>query len=133
VILIGFSLGADVLPFMANRLPKELLAEIPLIALLAPGTSVSFEFHLSDWLWDQPHASGLPIRPEVEKLRGMKILCFHGSDEKDSLCPELPPGLATVVTLPGGHHFGKSYEAVAARILAAVAAPRVSPTPSPSR
>ena len=117
VMLIGYSLGADVLPFMANRLPKELLAEVPLVALLAPGTSVSFEFHLSDWIWTAPQSQGRPILPEVEKLRGTKILCFYGNEETDSLCPKLSSDLATAVVLPGGHHFGENYGAIAERIL----------------
>jgi type IV secretory pathway VirJ component len=127
VMLIGYSLGADVLPFMANRLPKALLAEVPLVALLAPGTSVSFEFHLSDWLWTGPQSQGRPILPEVEKLRGMKILCFYGATEKDSLCPQLAPALATAVRLPGGHHFGENYGAIADRILDEAAGRRGAP------
>jgi len=126
-MLIGYSLGADVLPFMADRLPKELLAEVPLVALLAPGTSVSFEFHLSDWIWTGPQAQGRPILPEVEKLHGMKILCFYGTDEKDSLCPKLSSRLATAVVLPGGHHFGENYGAIADRILDEAAERRGAP------
>ena len=102
-MLIGYSRGAAVLPFMANRLPKPLLLAVPLIVLMGPGLSVSFEFHLTDWLWDVPHPQARPILPEVEKLRGMKILCVYGEDETDTLCRRLAPGLATALALPGGH------------------------------
>jgi type IV secretory pathway VirJ component len=50
----------------------------------------------------------LPVLPEVEKLRGMPMLCVHGSDEEDSLCSSLPPGLARVEVRQGGHRVSGS-------------------------
>ena len=67
---------------------------------------------------DADRATELPIRPEVEKLRGMPVLCVYGQDETDSLCTELGPPLATVLQQPGGHHFGGDYGAIVGRILA---------------
>jgi type IV secretory pathway VirJ component len=118
VLLLGYSRGADVLPFMAARLPPELRARVALIALLGPSTGVDFQFHLSDWVTDAGRASTLPVRPEVEKLRGLPILCIYGRDETDSLCPTLDASLATLLPQDGGHHFGGAYDAIVARILA---------------
>src|SRR4029450_9754433 len=87
VVLLGYSRGADVLPFMASRLPPDLRARVALVGLLGPGTSVDFEFHLSEWVADAARAGALPVRPEVEKLRGMPILCIYGAAEADSLWP----------------------------------------------
>ena len=88
-ILIGYSLGADVLPFLANRLPHETLDRVKLIALLAPEPSVDFEFHVTDWLGLPSKNQSLFVLPEVEKLKGKNILCFYGDDEGDSLCKKL--------------------------------------------
>jgi type IV secretory pathway VirJ component len=118
VVLLGYSRGADVLPFMANRLSPELRARVALVALLGPSTGVDFQFHLSDWVTDAGRASTLPVRPEVEKLRGMPILCIYGRDEADSLCPTLDTELATLMPQDGGHHFGGAYDTIVARILA---------------
>ena len=71
VLLLGYSRGADVLPFLAARLAPDLRARVAVVALLGPARSVDFEFHLSDWVADADRATELPIRPEVEKLRGM--------------------------------------------------------------
>jgi type IV secretory pathway VirJ component len=120
VALIGYSRGADVLPFMASRLPPELRARVALVVLLAPATSVDFEFHLSDWLGGGDSSGALPTQPEVEKLRGLSILCLYGKDEDDSLCPALPAGLATLDARAGAHHFDGDYEALAQRILSAL-------------
>jgi type IV secretory pathway VirJ component len=119
VLLLGYSRGADVLPFLAARLAPDLRARVAVIALLGPARSVDFEFHLSDWVAAADRATELPIRPEVDKLRGMRLLCVYGADETDSLCPELGPPLATVLEQPGGHHFGGDYDAIVTRILAA--------------
>ena len=116
-ILVGYSRGADVVPFLANRLPEDLLAQLRLIALLGPGLQVDFEFHLSDWLEDATRPTSRPVLPEVEKLRGRGILCVYGQQEPASLCPRLAPGLAVLDPRPGAHHFGGDYEAIARRIL----------------
>jgi len=118
VLLLGYSRGADVLPFMASRLPPDVRARVALVGLLGPSTSVDFQFHLSDWIGNAGRAGALPVRPEVEKLRGMTILCVFGKDESDSLCPQLESGLATLMPQSGGHHFGGDYDAIVARILA---------------
>jgi len=116
-ILIGYSLGADVLPFMANRLPKDLLDQVSLIALLGPGEKIDFEFHLAEWISGSPGSGALPVLPAVEKLRGLKILCFCGEKETDCLCRKMDAGLAKVVVLKGAHHFGGNYASIVETIL----------------
>jgi type IV secretory pathway VirJ component len=120
VALVGYSRGADVLPFMASRLPPELRARVALVALLGPATSVEFEFHLTDWLGGSSGANALAVGPEVAKLRGTKLLCVYGRDESDSLCRELDPALGQRDERPGDHHFGGDYEGIAQRILEAL-------------
>jgi type IV secretory pathway VirJ component len=116
VMLIGYSLGADVLPFAASRLPADLLGRVKVIALLGPSTKAAFEFHVTDWLGGG--SEGQPVLPEVKKLGGRPpVLCLHGSKESDSLCPSLTAAQGKSVVLPGAHHFGGDYEAVANLIL----------------
>lgn len=110
-ILVGYSRGADVLPFMTNRLTPETLARVNLLALLAPEKMVDFQFHLTDWLGGS-HKTDMPTLPEVQKLKGLKILCFCGADEKESLCLDLDSTLSKTTVLKGGHHFDGDYEAI---------------------
>jgi len=117
VLLVGYSQGADVLPFALNRLPESTRARVRLTALLGPGQKASFEFHLTNWIGP---GGDLPIAPEALKLSAANTLCIFGLDEKDSLCPELVPDHAQAMPLAGGHHFGGEYGALAARILAAM-------------
>ncbi len=116
-VLVGYSLGADVLPFMADRLPPELMGRVKLVALLGLDSKVDFEFHLTDWVGGADPGTALPVKPEVEKLAGTRVLCFYGEDESDSLCRELKPREATVIGLEGGHHFNSAYTGIADRII----------------
>jgi type IV secretory pathway VirJ component len=117
VILVGYSRGASVLPFMAARIPAEQLANVRLIALLGPFCDEDFEIHLANLLGIETHKGALPVLPEMEKLREKKVLCVCGDEEKVSLCHILRLPNARCVSLPGGHHFNYAYERVAALIL----------------
>jgi type IV secretory pathway VirJ component len=117
-ILIGYSLGADVLPFMASRLPAELLDRVRALVLIGPSHDVDFKFHIGDWLGEFHRKDDRPVLPEVQKLRGRTILCFHGNGEKNSLCSDLEHSLARVYVYPGGHRVGGRFEAIADTILA---------------
>jgi type IV secretory pathway VirJ component len=119
VLLVGYSQGADVLPFALNRLPAGTRATVRLAALLGPGQKASFEFHLTNWIGP---SGDLPIAPEALRLSAASTLCIYGLDEKDSLCPQLSPTHAQALALTGGHHFGGDYGALAARILEAMPA-----------
>ncbi len=117
VVVIGYSFGADVLPFMVHRLPDDLQRRLLLAALISPSHHVSFEFHVTDWL---PGSGGrYAVAPEVEKLGALQTLCFYGAEEDDSICPALPAGSVSVVKTSGGHHLGGSYDEIADRILRA--------------
>ncbi|HKI73957.1 MAG TPA: AcvB/VirJ family lysyl-phosphatidylglycerol hydrolase, partial [Pseudomonadales bacterium] len=91
VILIGYSRGADVAPFMVNRLPENQRRQIDEIALLGPGLTTAFQFHLADWLNnDAKDKDSYSIKPEAEKLEAPHILCLYGEEEtKTSLCAQL--------------------------------------------
>ena len=121
VILIGYSRGADVLPFMASRLPDDLRDSVRGVALLGLEPTIDFKYHPA-WIpfvhWNEPQYR---VAPEVEKLRGQKVLCFFGEKEKDSLCRSLDPTLVTAVRKPGAHHFGGKYRDIAEEILASTA------------
>jgi type IV secretory pathway VirJ component len=117
---VGYSRGAEALPFMTSRLPPDLKERVRLVALLGAARSTTFEFHLTDWLGRGERGSArASTGPEIEKLRGLRVLCVYGTDEKDSVCPSLPAGLTTSTPVQGGHHFGGDYRDLAARILRA--------------
>jgi type IV secretory pathway VirJ component len=120
VILIGYSRGADVLPFMVNRLSSGVRGSVQLIALLGLEPLIDFKFH--PW-WDVGryfhHEQQRRVLPEVQKLAGQNVLCLYGDAEKNTLCTQLDRSHFKIAVQPGSHHFGGHYDAVAQAILRA--------------
>lgn len=121
-LLIGYSQGADVLPFAINRLPSSAKRMTVLAVLLSLSRTADFEFHLSNWI--SSSATGRAVFPEIEKLRQPPALCIYGSDDDETICPQLHDEAVTPMQLDGGHHFDGEYDKVARAILTAVAAGR---------
>jgi type IV secretory pathway VirJ component len=117
VAAIGYSLGADVLPFMINRLPEDIRSKISSITFLGPSPKVDFQFHLTDWLGGHPGKNALLVLPEVEKLYGIPILCFCGEDDKECLCHDVDKSRVKVISLQARHRFGRNFEPIADAIL----------------
>jgi type IV secretory pathway VirJ component len=122
-VAIGYSLGADVLPFMISRLAADLRSKISEVALLAPSRETAFEFHLSDWMGVGPRAKQYPLLPEVKKLQDQRVLCMYGKEERDSLCRDDLPASVIRIPISGGHHFGGEYRALSRSILQAMEKP----------
>ena len=114
VVLAGYSMGADVLPFALNRLPEETRARVASAALIGIASSAVFEFRVANWLSD---SKGVPTAPELARLRGFPVVCVYGAQETGSVCPSLPADRFRLVKLPGGHHFNGDYQAVVAGVL----------------
>lgn len=116
VILVGYSFGADVMPFMASRLSPSNAEKVELIALLGPSRTAAFEFQLTDWIGGSA-AGNKPVEPEIRKLTSTPILCLCGDEESDSLCRAHLPGNVTAVALKGAHHFGGDYQQIGRDII----------------
>jgi type IV secretory pathway VirJ component len=115
VLMIGYSFGADVLPFVMNRLPPELRARVASVSLLGIDAHASFEVHVAEWVAGDE--GGPPTRPELAELTGIPVLCIYGEGETDSICPQLPSGTVTREQIGKGHHFSGEYALLAERIL----------------
>jgi type IV secretory pathway VirJ component len=50
ILLLGYSSGADVLPFLYNRLDADTRHDVRGVALLGLGANASFQFHVTDWI-----------------------------------------------------------------------------------
>ncbi|MDP3856430.1 MAG: AcvB/VirJ family lysyl-phosphatidylglycerol hydrolase [Stagnimonas sp.] len=120
VILIGYSQGADVLPFAINHLSETTRKQVLLAAAIGLSDHAVFEFQLSNWVAD--NNNGPATLPEVRKLR-TPFLCIYGEEEEDSICPQLTGSRVTVAKLPGGHHFDGDYGSLAETILKALPKP----------
>jgi phosphatidylglycerol lysyltransferase len=116
IALIGYSFGADVLPFAYDHLSAEAKARVVQLSLLGFAPAANFEITVSGWLGAAPDKDALPTEPALVPIDPTMVQCFYGANEDDSACPLLP-GKAEIIRVPGGHHFDNDYGALARRIL----------------
>ena len=127
LVIVGYSRGADIAPFIAARLPADLRARLDLVAMLGLATHASFEFHWVDLVRDTRRPTDLPTAPELARLRGTRMVCVYGVEETDSGCRDADPGLVERVSRAGGHHFGGDYDALAGVVLTRLPRPAAPP------
>jgi type IV secretory pathway VirJ component len=118
VLLIGFSMGADIIPPVWNRLSRSTRDKIKLVALMGLEATVAYEISIAGYLG--MGADEVDIRPDLKTLPRDKVLCFFGSQEKadgDTACTLPEMNGATLLERSGGHHLDGDYEAIARDIL----------------
>lgn len=117
VILVGYSRGAGVIPFMVSRMSAETRARIAAIALVGLDPAIDFKSSPKALLWKSADELTIPVRPELRKLQGDRVLCIAGRRDEDAICRTLPPSLATTILLPGDHHLNGHYRGLAEAIV----------------
>jgi type IV secretory pathway VirJ component len=135
VDLIGYSFGADVMPFLYARLPAAQQHQVHSLSLLGLSPSTGFTVRIGGWLgWSG--GDDYLVQPQLAAIPADKLLCVYGEEEQDSLCPALrATGIAVRMT-QGGHHFDGTPGALSALITdhwqAPVAAELNPPVPAPA-
>ncbi|MFP6561440.1 virulence factor family protein [Paraburkholderia sp. B3] len=117
VALVGYSFGADVMPFAYNRLPDALRAKVSYMSLLGFAPDADFQVRVTGWLGMPASDKALAVRPELAKVPPAIVQCVYGADEKDTLCPALANTGMDIVKTNGSHHFDGNYGALAAKII----------------
>jgi type IV secretory pathway VirJ component len=117
IALVGYSFGADVMPFAYNRLPDALRAKVSYMSLLGFAPDADFQIRVTGWLGMPASDKALPVQPELAKVPPSIVQCIYGADEKDTLCPALVNTGIDVVKTNGSHHFDGDYGALAGKII----------------
>ncbi|MCL6524081.1 MAG: hypothetical protein K6T34_05400 [Thermoflavifilum sp.] len=116
VILMGFSFGADVLPFIINRMNYSLYQQLSLIVMLSPGTSTDFEIHISQML-NKNTQWKYNVVEEIQHLREqVPVLCIFGDEESTFPVQQLPK-FVQVAYVKGGHHYEENHTDISSKIL----------------
>jgi type IV secretory pathway VirJ component len=118
-IMIGYSFGADVLPFIASRLPDDLKADQQSLVLLSPSGSTDFEVHLSDMMGGNKKRSML-VAGELNRITGPRKVLLFGASEKEFPLKDVTPGSYNLLTLPGGHDYDGDAAGVAGTVIKAM-------------
>lgn len=104
VILVGYSWGAEVMPFLFNRLNDACKKQVRDVILLSPGDQTAFEYHLS-FLINRNGSDARAVKPELEKMYGCHTLFIYGSDEDPAWVKPLIKDHFSLKVLGGGHHY----------------------------
>ncbi len=113
LMVLGYSRGADLAPFIVSRWPADLRDRINMVGLVSLSANANFQFHLIDLIRDVKRPDDVPIAPELEKLRGMRVVCIYGTEEDDSGCLQADTSVVTRYARPGGHRLTGGFDAVA--------------------
>ncbi|OJA57728.1 virulence factor [Burkholderia ubonensis] len=119
VALVGYSFGADVMPFAYNRLPAALRDKVSVMSLLGFAPAADFQIRVTGWLGMPASDKALKVAPEIAKVPPGIVQCFYGEQEKETMCPVLANTGIQVIKTQGEHHFGRDYVALEKQILAA--------------
>ena len=116
VLLVGYSFGADILPFAVSRLPANERARVRQVSLLGLSPQAAFEIAVTGWLGER-ESDTQPVLPQLLQLDLSRVQCFYGEEEELTLCRDPALAGAERIRTKGGHHFDGDYEALARRIL----------------
>lgn len=118
ILLVGYSFGANVAPFILNRLPSDLQSKVQHLVLLSPDPKGDFEIHVAGMLGK----GGGPydVAAELRSLPRVPVLCVSGDQEGTEMHTALS-GASNIhyAKVPGSHHYNNDAVKVAATILAA--------------
>ena len=116
VIFLGYSFGADVMPFIYNEAQKNLKTKVRGICLLSPSTRTDFEVHVMEMLGAKS-SRGESVVKAINNVNAQMILLVFGDDEKDFPVQELTVKNCKTVVLPGGHHYDHATKEVSKIII----------------
>ena len=112
LVLAGYSFGADVMPFVVNKLPDSIKKKLVSIVLLSPSTSTDFEVHWSD-IFGGSKKRNMDVVAEINKMNTLKTTTIFGSDEGDFPVNDIKLKNYKNEILPGAHHFDDNMNEVA--------------------
>ncbi|MEZ5329099.1 MAG: AcvB/VirJ family lysyl-phosphatidylglycerol hydrolase [Verrucomicrobiales bacterium] len=118
VVLLGYSMGADVLPQIIQKLPQSTRVTITHVVLMSPSHYGCLKFRFIGWLgFETPSHYGRALQPDIDTIAPIPVTFFAGERETTSLAHSLTSTANAAEFLPGGHHYGSDYETLADRVL----------------
>lgn len=116
-ILVGYSFGASILPFIAEKFSTDLKESLSGIFCLSPDEKADFEIHLTDMLGIGNSADVRNVPNEIRKVKQFKPVCIFGEEEPSKLHSPFEEAGAKIITIPGNHHYNNNPTAAAEAIL----------------
>lgn len=104
IYFCGYSFGADVVPFIYNRLPIRAKRHVMAIEMLSPYATTAFKVRFGDLTNLSADNNPYKVDIEIQKLN-IPIFCFYGNDETEKPLENLLHKNFSVGRLSGDHHY----------------------------
>jgi type IV secretory pathway VirJ component len=104
-ILIGYSLGAELVPFIVNRLNEDIKSRVASAILLSPATTTDFEIHFSNMLGMGNRQNTYKTVDEIITMKNIPTLIIFGEGEKTEIPDLLSRTSVLIRKIPGDHHY----------------------------
>ena len=119
VILAGYSFGADVIPFIYDKLPADIQARVSLLDLMSPSGYADFTFHFTSWL-DENSSQNYKVSTLLNTIVGPKIVVIFGKDEIENLSTEIKNKMTRIILVNGDHHYNYNQGEVVLPVMEAI-------------
>ena len=104
-IIMGYSQGAEIVPFLVTHFPDVLISEVISAVMLSPATTTDFEIHITNMIGLGSRQNTYSVIDEINKMPKITTLCIFGDGEKNPV-PGLLKGTQVKISLiPGDHHY----------------------------
>lgn len=107
IYLIGYSFGADIIPFIYNRLPKSVKNKVIALELLSPFASSDFMVHTTDLLNISSDNKDFKVGEELSSIK-IPVYCFYGEDEDPKALAQMKKRNLVHKQVAGDHHYENS-------------------------
>ena len=104
IVLMGYSFGAEIIPFVFNTLPAAISSQVLNLCLVSPTPFTDFEIHISALLGFGV-SKGDNVVSEINKISTKPVTLIFGNDENDFSVSRLKIKNYTNTRLKGGHHY----------------------------
>ncbi len=104
-ILIGYSQGAEIVPFLVTLFPEHIKSNVVSTVLLSPAKTTDFEIHISNMLDLGNRQNTYNVIEEIKKLEKINTICIYGQNEKSTIQASLKGTSVKFVFIPGDHHY----------------------------
>jgi type IV secretory pathway VirJ component len=109
IMLVGFSFGSEIIPFLYNRLTQELRKKVKLVVLLTPAKTSQFRIRFRDMVGLDKKKEPYNVVNETAKIKS-PVLAVFGKEEKPGLKESYQQPNLKVKLIKGGHGFHDSKE-----------------------
>lgn len=112
VIILGYSFGADVLPFIVNRLPTEIHKKVSSVILMDASKTADFEVSLQGMILDGARGD-YQVLPEINKLKVPKTFAIFSNIGMRFPLKDVSVSNFSYIHIPGNHRFNDQYDTLA--------------------